>query len=357
MKRFFTLFAMFIAIHSYAQFSTTSGITATTDPVGIGTTSLPTEGKLQVNGLIDNIAVNNYGAFRIYNGSNFPGGIGTDSWAHGGSSADFTVYGSHNLYLTAGDQKRMTLLSSGNVGIGTTSPLATLDVGKTLASGELASVLARLNEGNTSGSGTYLGIRGYDTQPNTTYPNLNDVKSFAIEHSFYGMTNSSINFLRGGGMTGGSISFSTNSNIERMRIDGNGKVGIGTTTPDELLSVNGTIHSKEVKVNLTGLPDYVFKPEYHLPTLAEVKSYIDKNSHLPEIPSAQEVEKNGLNLGEMNKLLLKKVEELTLYLIDKDKQIDELQLKQKITEKQQNQIEELNRKLEVLINKTSKTTK
>lgn len=341
MKRLFTLFAMFVAIHSYAQFSTTAGITATTDPVGIGTTSLPTEGKLQVNGLIDNIAVNNYGAFRIYNGSNFPGGIGTDSWAHGGSSADFTVYGSHNLYLTAGNQKRMTLLSSGNVGIGTTSPLATLDVGKTLASGELASVLARLNEGNTSGSGTYLGIRGYDTQPNTSYPNLNDVKSFAIEHSFYGMTNSSINFLRGGGMTGGSISFSTNSNIERMRIDGNGYVGIGTTHPDQLLAVKGTIHSQEVKVDMLNWSDYVFKPAYKLPSLSSVKDYIDRNQHLPEVPSEAEAIKNGVNLGEMNKLLLKKVEELTLYLIEQNKK---LEVQQQQIEAQRKDISELKKR-------------
>ena len=128
-----------------------------------------------------------------------------------------------------------------------------------------------------------------------------------------------------------------------------GRVGIGTTTPDELLSVKGTIHSKEVKVDMNFLPDYVFKPGYHLPTLAEVKSYIDKNSHLPEIPSAQEVEKNGLNLGEMNKLLLKKVEELTLYLIEKDQKDEALQ-KQIIELKndQQKELTELKQQLETL---------
>jgi hypothetical protein len=129
-----------------------------------------------------------------------------------------------------------------------------------------------------------------------------------------------------------------------------GNVGIGTTTPDELLSVNGTIHSKEVKVNLTGLPDYVFKPDYHLPTLSEVKTYIDKNSHLPEMPSAQEVEKNGLNLGEMNKLLLKKVEELTLYLIEKDK---EAQTQKEVNMMLLNQIDELRKQVETLLKKKS----
>jgi hypothetical protein len=63
-------------------------------------------------------------------------------------------------------------------------------------------------------------------------------------------------------------------------------------------------------------PDYVFKPSYTLPSLTEVKSYIDQNHHLPEIPSAEQIEKDGLNLGEMNKVLVKKVEELTLYLIE-----------------------------------------
>jgi hypothetical protein len=102
-----------------------------------------------------------------------------------------------------------------------------------------------------------------------------------------------------------------------------GNVGIGTTTPDANLAVNGTIHTKEVKIDITGFPDYVFKPTYRLQPLSALKNYIDQNQHLPEMPSAQEVTKNGVNLGEMNKLLVKKVEELTLYLIEKDKQLQD----------------------------------
>jgi hypothetical protein len=104
-----------------------------------------------------------------------------------------------------------------------------------------------------------------------------------------------------------------------------GNVGIGTVSPDSKLSVNGTIHSTAVRVDLTGFPDYVFKPRYLLPPLSFVEAYINKHQHLPEVPSEQEVIKNGLDLGEMNKLLVKKVEELTLYLIEKDKKLTELE--------------------------------
>jgi hypothetical protein len=101
----------------------------------------------------------------------------------------------------------------------------------------------------------------------------------------------------------------------------NGKVGIGTTSPDEKLTVKGKIHTQEVKVDLLGacVPDYVFASDYKLKTLQEVEDYIKENSHLPEIPSAQEIEKNGLMLAEMNMGLLKKVEELTLYMIQQEK--------------------------------------
>ena len=104
----------------------------------------------------------------------------------------------------------------------------------------------------------------------------------------------------------------------------NGDVGIGTRTPDSKLAVNGNIHAKEVKVDLIGWPDYVFQKGYDLPTLEEVEKYITEKGHLINIPSATEVEKNGVQLGEMNKLLLQKIEELTLYIIELKKE-NELQ--------------------------------
>ncbi|MHC0446386.1 hypothetical protein ACWA1F_13330 [Flavobacterium sp. 3-218] len=105
----------------------------------------------------------------------------------------------------------------------------------------------------------------------------------------------------------------------------NGNVGIGTENPDAKLAVNGNIHSKEVKVDLTVLaPDYVFENDYQLKTLGEVESYISENKHLPEIPSAKEFEKNGINVSEMNMALLKKIEELTLYMIEMKKENTEM---------------------------------
>jgi len=85
-------------------------------------------------------------------------------------------------------------------------------------------------------------------------------------------------------------------------------------------------YAKQVYVQLTGWPDYVFKKDYKLMPLQEVKSYIDQNHHLPDMPTASDVEKDGLNLGDMNKLLTKKMEELTLYLIEQEKINQSLQI-------------------------------
>ncbi|WP_207795854.1 hypothetical protein [Sphingobacterium haloxyli] len=104
-----------------------------------------------------------------------------------------------------------------------------------------------------------------------------------------------------------------------------GNVGIGTDAPGERLSVNGNIRAKEIKVEANNWPDYVFQENYHLRPLAEVKDYIKVNGHLPEIPSAKEVEEQGLSLGEMNKLLLKKVEELTLHIIQLEERVSEME--------------------------------
>ncbi|TCP24656.1 hypothetical protein EV195_10587 [Tenacibaculum skagerrakense] len=112
----------------------------------------------------------------------------------------------------------------------------------------------------------------------------------------------------------------TNLDVAQIVIDKNGgKVGIGTSNPDAKLAVNGTVHAKEVRVDLNNWPDYVFENNYNLPTLEEVEKQIKEKGHLPNIPSAEEVKKNGVQLGEMNKKLLEKIEELTLYTIQQEK--------------------------------------
>jgi len=103
----------------------------------------------------------------------------------------------------------------------------------------------------------------------------------------------------------------------KVIIKNNGYVGIGSLNPDALLAVKGQIQANEVKVDISVPgPDYVFEKEYKLSSLEDIKTYIDQNKHLPEVPSAKEMEKNGVLLGEMNILLLKKIEELTLYVIE-----------------------------------------
>jgi len=127
------------------------------------------------------------------------------------------------------------------------------------------------------------------------------------------------------------------SGTESMRITGDGKVGIGTTdfSGDHKLRVEGSIGAREITVEASGWSDFVFEDDYNLQTLKEVEEYINENGHLPEIPSEEEVIENGINLGEMNAKLLQKIEELTLYMIDVNKEVKQLksenqELKEKV---------------------------
>ncbi|WP_062057783.1 tail fiber protein [Sediminicola sp. YIK13] len=106
-------------------------------------------------------------------------------------------------------------------------------------------------------------------------------------------------------------------------VDTYGNVGIGTSIPDSKLTVKGNIHAEEVKVDLSVPgPDYVFKEGYDLMSLFEIQNYIKSNGHLPNIPSAKDMEANGIELGVMNMKLLEKIEELTLYAIEQERRIN-----------------------------------
>lgn len=118
-----------------------------------------------------------------------------------------------------------------------------------------------------------------------------------------------------------------------------GNVGIGTTTPAERLSVNGNIRAKEVKVEMANWPDYVFQKDYALLPLDNLNAYIKESGHLPGIPTAKEVESDGVALAEMNRKLLEKVEELTLYLIEINETNRQIKEKNELLENRVSQLE------------------
>ncbi len=123
----------------------------------------------------------------------------------------------------------------------------------------------------------------------------------------------------------GKLILRTNA-VNRMYINDNGDIVMGSSTvlpkSGYKLSVDGKVVCEELLVQLSPWPDYVFKPDYKLASLLEVEQFIQKNSHLPGIPSAAEVESEGLNVGQMQKLMMEKIEELTLYMIDLKKEND-----------------------------------
>jgi hypothetical protein len=98
--------------------------------------------------------------------------------------------------------------------------------------------------------------------------------------------------------------------------------------------VEGAIRCRKLKMDLATWPDYVFHTDYLLRPLPEVEQFIRQNNHLPEVPSEKEVTENGLDLGENQSVLLKKIEELTLYLIEQNKKLEQLQKEMESLKKQ-----------------------
>jgi hypothetical protein len=135
----------------------------------------------------------------------------------------------------------------------------------------------------------------------------------------------------------GGFDFGDMSGNSVLRIT-NFNVGIGTINPQSKLAVNGDITAKKVKVTLLGWSDYVFDSSYQLAPLQQVEKYIQQNKHLPDVPSAATVKKEGIDLGDNQAVLLKKIEELTLYIIEQNKK---LEAQYKRTEAQEIRIKKL----------------
>jgi hypothetical protein len=220
-------------------------------------------------------------------------------------------------------------LMGGNVGIGTQSPTAKLDVRGIIKSfepyglGSSVSSSLLINEvGASAGTGNLIYKRLWLYRDNASSSNWWTTRfhdGISVDGTYATPQTDTRTWWERDPLD--DIQSWGNATTTYFTIN-KGYVGIGTIVPDEKLTVKGKIHTQEVRVDMTGalVPDYVFANDYKLKSLLEIESYIKENNHLPEIPSASEIEKKGLLLAEMNMSLLKKVEELTLYMIEMKKE-------------------------------------
>jgi hypothetical protein len=239
----------------------------------------------------------NYGAIFVERGT----GGGNTPMFSGTENTDFVIGTTGEVPIKFGinSHAKMVLASDGKLGVGSLSPLTALHLGGKVSGGEAASN-SNMPNGiftmSTQGTGLITSM-GLEANVSAQYFWLQP--RYVNEAVFY---NTVLN-------------------------PNGGSVGIGTTTPSEKLSVNGNVRAKKVIVSQTGWPDYVFAPAYKLRPLNELAAFIQKNQHLPDMPSAKDVEEKGISVGDNQALLLKKIEELTLYVIDLQKQIHQLKNK------------------------------
>lgn len=154
----------------------------------------------------------------------------------------------------------------------------------------------RIAIGTSAVSGTQFGVFNASTSDNGIYVKTTMPAKFGLSIQSASLTDNAIQVM---GTTGVTRNFS--------------------------VKANGEVYARKYTTTLAAIPDYVFAPDYKLLTLTELRSFIIENKHLPNVPSAKEYETNGVDLGEMNRVLLEKVEELTLYILQLEKRMNTLE--------------------------------
>ena len=231
----------------------------------------------------------------------------------GNTQSSGTVYnmlGFTNAYpirLCTNDTTRLYVSSTGYGGVNTDAPLQMFHI---VDGNVLISRTSERADGSTNGSILF------GDEPSSTNP----YGKWGIEYVSNNDEGYGLNFWKPYNSGSGFM-----NNV--LFLKDNGNVGIGTNNPQAKLAVNSQILARSIRVNTSSTywPDYVFSENYELMSLKELDAYVKANKHLPGVPSASEVEEQGdVDLGEMNAILLEKVEELTRYVIDLQKQIDEM---------------------------------
>lgn len=353
------LLLLFICFWQPVVFSQ-SAITELNGNVGINNTSpqynLDVDGNINFNGF----KMGNPRALNIgYSGGNY-GGIGYNI-NYTGSTGDFrrafvdaTSYlefwnggfrflgkppGTDGMTSSLNLNEYLLINNSGNVSIGTSSIAEKLNVNgdiSLITQGRNYKVGSYAHFGETiAGAATVLAnnakVNASDAE-RVDYATASTDGNNAIVMSYlYG----TMFHVKPGGVqkTAGNQWFSVGTGTDEvMRLTPGQNVLIGTTTDDgsARLKVKGTIKAQKIVVTQTGWSDYVFHPNYKLRSLNQVEAFIKKNNRLPDMPSEKEVEAKGISVGDTQALLLRKIEELTLYVIALRKE-NELQQKQ-ITE-------------------------
>ncbi len=251
--------------------------------------------------------------------------VGNDAWLFGTSARNAIVF-SQNLGGATGDygEEKFSLQLEGN-----SNSLGFL------SKGQNSTPVLAMTQGGNVGIGLAnpsdklsvdgaISAYGNEQRQVLTYLPANYIEGDIVSGSSYKWYSDvwTVGNIRSGAMPTGGFGISLNNNMN-FKILPNGDVGIGTPTPQEKLSVNGKIRAKEIKVETANWPDYVFEEGYQNQSLAEIEQFVKQNKHLPGVPTAKQVEQEGVELGEMNKVLLKKIEELTLHLIEKEKRLDQ----------------------------------